>query len=310
MFDDFKKAVLNSYAEKKVKNILSDNLINPTRVKLKNECLDILRNRHLKKDDQTIKAFFDPHNKFITHQESIDKFDLDGFQALITFFKRNINIRKEENIKLLAWLIDFEPRPYEFNKKYNIPEKKESVSKNEKPIDEPILNLLIASAVSWKKIGLTSLLLILAVVLGLTKYSSVDDETGTPSTKDTFQTTNPSPTLSAPNGKNKSNKTNSLSTEKKQCMYWADDHYEPISCDKLLGDTAKVAIDLQKVAHFKKITQPDTLTRNSLGKVWYVKIGGTIEYYTSDGFHPIHTDRKLKKLTDHMLNKYIPSKRP
>jgi len=49
----------------------------------------------------------------------------------------------------------------------------------------------------------------------------------------------------------------------------------------------------------------DTLTKNSLGKVWYSKIDGKVEFFTSAGFHPVHIDRRLKPLTDYMIKKYV-----
>lgn len=298
MFENYKEAVLSDYQKKKKDPNFSLNLLNPAPARLRDECGKVYEERYIPSDDDNmLRLFFGPKNDTGDYLQIITKFDPDKFRPLVNFLKGITTDPEVKNVELLAWLLDFESRPYATwkNKKKGryIPS----------PTPSP------GTKLPWKKIGLTSLLLILAVVLGLTKYSSGDDETGTPSTKDTPQTTNPSTTLPTANSKNKSNETNSSPIEKKQCMYWADDHYEPVSCDKLLGDTAKVAIDEQKVALFKKITQPDTLTRNSLGRVWYVKIGGTIEYYTSEGFHPIQTDRKLKKLTDYMLNKYILSRR-
>ncbi|WP_379085127.1 hypothetical protein [Pedobacter sp. UC225_65] len=58
MFEDYKNAVLNFYQEKKAMGLLSETFENPTQAKLRKECLLILKNRYLKKDDETIKAFF------------------------------------------------------------------------------------------------------------------------------------------------------------------------------------------------------------------------------------------------------------
>jgi len=90
-----------------------------------------------------------------------------------------------------------------------------------------------------------------------------------------------------------------------ECMYWANDHYQPISCTETVGDTAIIALDTFKVAHLRKINRPDTLTRNALGKVWYVKINvDSTEFFTAGGFHPIFTTKKLKPITAYMINKY------
>jgi hypothetical protein len=89
-------------------------------------------------------------------------------------------------------------------------------------------------------------------------------------------------------------------------MYWANDHYEPISCNKRPNDTtiAVIALDSVKQQHFKRITHADTLTASSIGKVWYVKVNGGLEYYTSAGEHPLYPEKRLLPLTIHILDKY------
>ncbi|MFI5161199.1 MAG: hypothetical protein ACHQHN_07970 [Sphingobacteriales bacterium] len=36
------------------------------------------------------------------------------------------------------------------------------------------------------------------------------------------------------------------------CMYWTGDHYQPASCNQKHGDTAIIALDSLRLAHFKK----------------------------------------------------------
>lgn len=93
----------------------------------------------------------------------------------------------------------------------------------------------------------------------------------------------------------------------RQCMYWAGDHYEISSCNIKLGDTVLSAFDEQK-ARLKKITRPDTISYKAIGRVWYVKIDKGIEYYTAGGFHPVEYKRKLKPITNFMIDKYITRK--
>ncbi|MBO9592511.1 MAG: hypothetical protein J7599_06330 [Niabella sp.] len=91
----------------------------------------------------------------------------------------------------------------------------------------------------------------------------------------------------------------------KACMSWTGDHYEQVPCTSNAGDTGVVQLDPEKIRSFKKITRPDTITRQSKGSVWYVKINGAIEFYTADGFHPIDQQRRLKPITDYIIGKYI-----
>ncbi len=290
MFEDFKKAVLNSYTEKKISNQLSDNLLNPTKAQLRKECLLILKNRYLKKDDETIKAFFDPTGKFDNHELSISKFDLEDFKALQKFLLGQPGIRKEENIKLLAWLIDFEPRPYTFGGKYNTPEKKEYVSENEEPINEPILNLPTTTGVPWGKIGVITFLSILLVLLSIKIFSSLKDI---------------GDKILVNKQEEKVPRTAPLTSGSKHCMYWADDHYESIACSQKIKGSTIIALDKQKLNQLKRITRPDTLSKKDLAKTWYVKINkDSIEFYTDSGSYPLDSKKRLKPLTIHMLNKY------
>lgn len=88
-------------------------------------------------------------------------------------------------------------------------------------------------------------------------------------------------------------------------MYWKGDHYEAVSCNQKIEDVDIIAMDTNKLTRLRKITRPDTLTQSSLGKVWYAKIDNEVEFYTSGGFHPEYTDRRLKPITTYIIDKYI-----
>ncbi len=88
-------------------------------------------------------------------------------------------------------------------------------------------------------------------------------------------------------------------------MFWAGDHYQQTSCSQHFTDTLIIALDSEKLMHFRKITQPDTITEKSKGLVWYVRYNGSLEFYTSGGFHPIDPRLRLKPITEYMIRKYI-----
>ncbi|KAA8484050.1 hypothetical protein BDE36_3573 [Arcticibacter tournemirensis] len=46
------------------------------------------------------------------YERVIRQFDTERFKPLCNFLKRRTNNTDEINIELLAWLIDFQPRPY------------------------------------------------------------------------------------------------------------------------------------------------------------------------------------------------------
>jgi hypothetical protein len=91
------------------------------------------------------------------------------------------------------------------------------------------------------------------------------------------------------------------------CMYWAEDHFQQIPCNQKIPNAIVVALDTVKVKNFKKITRPDTITHKAKGNVWYSKINKKLEFFTADGEHPEVIGRRLKPITDYIINKYIDS---
>lgn len=118
MLDDYKKAVISNYHDKKEKGLLSLNLAHPTPAKLRNESLIALRSRTKKEDDAFIKDFFNFGTKSEDYSRSIERFDADRLRPLVRFLKGRIEDTDPRNVELLAWLIDFEPRPYKFGMDY------------------------------------------------------------------------------------------------------------------------------------------------------------------------------------------------
>lgn len=271
LFEDYKKEVLKSYQQKKNAGELSDNLSMPTPKKLRDECLMVLVRRYDRKDEEAIRLFFDPLNQYDDLAKRIERIEVDKFRPLINFVKGEINRTEDKNVKLLAWLIDFEPRPFKFvafeqkldNEQKN---KSEAIKHNQSNVQSPPqplrLNLL----------KILALLFVLIITAGiyLIKYRSA----------------------------------NAAFTNDEKCMYWAGDHYQPISCSAKKDGAIVVALDTARLLQFKKITTPDTITIKSVGKVYYFKHNNSLDFFTSGGFHPVYLDRKLKPLTAYMLTKY------
>ena len=94
------------------------------------------------------------------------------------------------------------------------------------------------------------------------------------------------------------------------CMYWTGDHYQPISCSQKVKDTLVIALDSTRLVGFKRIMQEDTITSKSIGIVWYARLKGQIEYYTSEGNgnHPVELGTPLHRLTPYMLKTHIKAK--
>lgn len=88
-------------------------------------------------------------------------------------------------------------------------------------------------------------------------------------------------------------------------MIWNDDHYECIECNDKSTDAPHYPIDHELIDHFKRITQPDTLTYHSVRKVWYSNYKGRVEFYTASGPNPLDTNLRVLPMTTHILEKYV-----
>jgi len=186
------------------------------------------------------------------------------------------------NIELLAWLIDYQPRPFRSTLPLNQddhpdPNPDPEIPKEQDPSKEPIPPTKPKPpALIWKEWikkhqKETALVLLL---LGLILFLLMK------------------------------------MPPKKQCMYWSGDHYEAVDCNRQLFGAQSIALDTFKLNHFKRITKPDTMTAYSVGKVWYVKIEAVPDCFTTDGNHPLHPGRELKKLTLTVLREHFGTKLP
>ncbi len=306
MFGDYIDLVLQDYTQKKENNKLAIALIHLKPAGLRDLCLELYTKKYdRKKDELAVYGFFGQHEDKGTMVKTIKNFDASKFKPLINYLKKETNKTDEKNIELLAWLIDFELRPFELSKNYRIEEDvvapviteggntpaedndpivnpdhgetKESPVSEESPSTKPLDRSRFKKAVLYSGI----LIFITAGIYIL--YNSNKSTSDTPPIM--------GKTLNGPEA----------------CMYWTGDHYEQVSCqDK--KDGLVIALDSFKLQHFRKITRPDTITQNHVGRVWYIKNGGDIEFYTTDGMHPVEIKKRLKPATAYIIDKYILSR--
>jgi hypothetical protein len=295
MFADYKSLVIGDYQKKKAANALPLRLIQATPANLKRECKAVCDERYHRKDEKTLREFFGQGGDKVAWLQAIKRCDTDKFRPLGNFLKGLTDWTEDKNIELLAWLIDFEPRPFELGRRYNsntseAPENKPDETpingENEKGlVDQPSqpvspehsdqLDTPPASGLKTRKtIGILAAMLFVSVAISIYWLAA-----------------NKAPAI--------------VFAGPQACMFWAGDHYQQVSCNQKFDDTMVIALDSEKVNHFKKITQPDTITEKSKGTVWYVKYNGNMEYYTSSGYHPIDPRLRLKPITDYIIRKYI-----
>ena len=111
-FNDYKFDILQAYSRLREQGALPYNLLNPTSKSLKDECLVIFKGRHSSKDLIILDLFFNLQNHGNDYFRTIQRCSVDIFKPLTNFLKNKTSDTNRKNIELLAWLIDFEPRPY------------------------------------------------------------------------------------------------------------------------------------------------------------------------------------------------------
>ncbi|HTE01462.1 MAG TPA: hypothetical protein VK668_19380 [Mucilaginibacter sp.] len=278
MFADYQAEVLQTYHHKKADNALSLNLIHPTPANLRNECEAVIDKRFLKSDLNTLRSFFGDHVDATAFVKAIRKFDVDLLRPLDNYLKGKVKDTNEKNVELLAWLIDYEPRPYQPDKSIAIAGSKGIVG--EPMVEKERFEKLEATAkggfqltraekkspLSKNRIAVILVSILVLVGGGYAMWSFAGGQQG--------------------------------------CMIWTGEHYQPVSCSQQHSNVMVLALDTVKVAHFKKITRLDTITLRALGRVWYLKTDGEVEFFTSGGFHPVHTERRLHPVTIHIIQTY------
>jgi len=282
MFDDYEKSVVAFYWARKANKTLSPFLSDLTPANLKKECKVVCEERYHKRDEWTLRAFFEQGGDKEACLQAIKRCDIDRFRPLINFLTGKARKTAETNIELLAWLIDFKRRPYDDKYDYKGDDSKDEsdTSKDESNVSKD--DTAIAEVENVKRSFIFGLregivvIALLAVIIGGIRFC-----TGRPNR----------PYASGLNGTG-------------ACMFWDVDHYERTPCIPRLGDTLVIALDSEKLNHFRLITRPDTITEAYKGKVWYVKFRGKTEFYTADGFHPIDQRLRLRPATVYMIRKY------
>jgi len=300
MWDDYKKQVFAFYEDKRTKGLLSSRLRQGSPAQLKKECLVILEERFQRKDARALMDFFEVADSTQNFKPKIAKFDIDKFRPLSKYI-RNPSIKTDDkNIELLAWLIDFEPRPWEiFENKGVIIEQTKTTQLNTKEGDAPTAPIPAVVEEEGNEENASR-------VPPQTVTNPVPLPPQTVQTKRTF-------------GDKKSIIASvvllsiavfiywyiAIIPGQQACMYWNGERYVKIFCNEQIAETQVIALDTQLLRTFKRITTPDTITLKSIGNVWYSKQNNRLEYFTADGTHPTDRKQSLRPITEYIIIKYI-----
>lgn len=137
MFADYERLVLADYQLKKSTNLLSSSLMYTTQAKLKKECLRLCQVKILGKDEKVIRDFIEDWDNTKTCLQNISNYDVDKFKPLSNFIKGITENTDTKNIQLLAWLIDFPHRPFDYTKDYSSPITQSSNPDENEIVDAP-----------------------------------------------------------------------------------------------------------------------------------------------------------------------------
>lgn len=319
MFPDYERLVLEDYLQKRTDNKFPLSLSMPSPARLKEECERVCMERFERKDEAMIRAFFGKSGDKKECLKAIEECNINRFKSLVKYLRTGgVTNPEPENIELLAWLIDFKERPFVLGKRY--------ISKE---VDRPKITIIVPpdppggvvmEQPDHKPVGDVN-------VPGVSKPAQVPKSDGMGEEwagSDKENTASVLTVLPAWRYWNAAvagslllvagiigfvswdNKQLSMSAALNgSCMYWAVDHYQPIPCHQKMPNTLVVALDSLLVRNFRKIMQPDTITNRAKGWVWYSKINNKLEFFTCDGEHPVVIGRRLKPITDYIIDKYI-----
>jgi hypothetical protein len=112
MFKDYQTQVREDYNKKLFEGKLSANLTDPDPIKIKQECLEVYKERFLSLDVDVVHAFFGQPDDDGCFTSAIERMDEKKFLPLVVHLRHVVNEPKVITIELLAWLIDYGQRPY------------------------------------------------------------------------------------------------------------------------------------------------------------------------------------------------------
>ena len=326
MFLDYTKLVLLDYNKKLQNGQLPLSLKHPTTAKIKEQCSLVCTQRFSRKDGVVLNEFFEEGNDVAVILSNIKECDSDKFKPLVNFLKKKTNSTDPRNIELLAWLIDYHPRPYDY---------KNPPSLGESEIPREITEVNNDWGVGESKLENSSED---CSITGMEARNPIGEEAGNSNSQGGIEGNNGSDTevlgekienkqaskrikLKAPGllllaaliggggiyWFQKEDKTpygTIVFSNNKECMYWTVDHYEAIPCGKRVDDRMVVALDTVLLRRQKKL-DPRNITANDIRKVYYFKSKGKMEFYAAPGNHPIESRMRLKPLTENMYEKYL-----
>ncbi|MCP9751546.1 hypothetical protein, partial [Ferruginibacter sp. HRS2-29] len=275
------------YERKSANDELPRFRVKSTTAKLKDECVAVFKSRYHLKDEQTLKNYFDVANDETVSLQLIRRIEPDKFKALDKYLKGEPETTNERNVELLAWLIDFKHRPFFPGKDFQLTDEEKAIISTPKsppggtktlPYNKPKDTIPgvrddikvkekkeVSGGLFFSRPVMIFLIAFIGVGILYTIYLATNQQTG--------------------------------------CMYWSGDQYVPIDCNEEPLGRLFLPLDPKKVKYFERITRKDTITEQSIGKIYYIKDKKQIDYYTYSGNYPQDLNRYVKRLSRYIFDK-------
>jgi hypothetical protein len=334
MTQEYRVAVLKVYQKKKDNHSISLNLIDSQPHTLKAEC-EAAFEWFEKPDEATLALFLkkSKENKG-AYLQAIKNLNANKFKALNNFLHDKVKDPVSKNIEMLAFLIDFKPRPYREGWKpigqiedevivVVEPEVIEEVltdqeTAEEEPVDitmPPTPVIVIENDDNEKKdgddgkkrrdikeggttgeAGHKFLRKINIIILTVLATLSIGAYEVIKGSGGDGKIKEHRGLVNQVDGVNRTG----------GCMYWNQDHYESIACDQQQDNALIILLDSDKLVHLKQIRDTSKISDASIGHVWYFKTPSReIQCFTDSGTYPVDTNRRLLPITKYIIHKYF-----
>lgn len=266
MFEIYQEAVFEFYRNQVGSGPLG-HLDQPSPGALRSACINANQERPIANEIVLLRNFFGTlDDDADSLNRRIENFDLDRFRPLRSFMMGNIPNPQLHTIEILAWLVDYEHRPY-----YRGWERPKDTLKGGGIIVNPPDKI----EKFWQYPAFINAMVIL--VFSFCGYLIWQFN---------FNTSSSTP---KPNEK---------------YMYWTGNHFEPIDSSQSSSYKIVETLDLKRMHGFKKIHFRDLLTKEDIGKVYLFGQKEKAVYFTQNGAYPGEPTKKLRALSLHTLSNY------
>ena len=302
-FEEYTEALILAFEKKRDQGLLPPNLERHTPASLKRECIQEFPSRYSDKDSRTFRMLFGSVENSDDYLKKIKTSEASFYKPLNNFLKGETESTQEKNIHLLAWLIDFEARPFKpgmmYDPEFEPMETSEGVTAPSESEEEgQVITVATDNDVE-------------------TDVIDKDDKEKRPTGQLVHESKSGKFILGIP-VKFKRTVIAFCATlailasiylayilKPHECMYWDGDQYQAIACDQKVEGASTIALDPARLDEVKRITNISAITRKDIGKIYYSKESGKVEFYTGSGENPADTRKRLLPMTEHIFEKYV-----